>query len=78
MQLPEAEELVTRSRGRTVILLNPEWTDTKSVPNRHGSFVGSFETVYCFQPIAIQVGPLAANRPIVQDSIRPCSVKVTQ
>ena len=55
MQLPEAEELVGKAKGKTIVLLNAQWTDTKSVPSRHGSFVGSFETVYCFQPIAIQV-----------------------
>ncbi len=55
VQLPEAEELVGKAKGKSVVLLNAQWTDTKSVPSRHGSFVGSFETVYCFQPIAIQV-----------------------
>ncbi len=54
-QLSEAEGLVTNTRAKAVVLLNAQWTDTKSVPSRHGSFVGSFETVYCFQPIAIQV-----------------------
>ena len=57
MQLPEAEELVAKSRAKTIILLNAEWTDTKSVASRHGSFVASFETAYCFQPIAIQACP---------------------
>ena len=55
MQLPEAEGLVSRTRAKAVVLLNAQWTDTKSVPSRHGGFVGSFDTVYCFQPIAIQV-----------------------
>lgn len=58
MQLPEAEGLVSKTRAKAVVLLNAQWTDTKSVPSRHGSFVGSFETVYCFQPIAIQVRAL--------------------
>ena len=57
MQLPEAEELVAKSKAKTTILLNAEWTDTKSVASRHGSFVASFETAYCFQPIAIQACP---------------------
>ena len=57
MQLPEAEELVAKSRAKTVILLNAEWTDAKSVASRHGSFVASFETAYCFEPIAIQACP---------------------
>ena len=66
MQLPEAEELVAKSRAKTIILLNAEWTDTKSVASRHGSFVASFETAYCFQPIAIQARP---NPPPSQPSL---------
>ena len=62
VQLPEAEQLVAKAKGKTVVLLNAQWTDTKSVPSRHGSFVGSFETVYCFQPIAIQVCSSKASR----------------
>lgn len=58
MQLPEAEGLVSRTRAKAVVLLNAQWTDTKSVPSRHGGFVGSFDTVYCFQPIAIRVRSL--------------------
>ena len=57
MQLPDVQELVVKSRAKTIILLNAEWTDTKSVASRHGSFVASFETAYCFQPIAIQACP---------------------
>ena len=57
MQLPEAEELAAKSKAKTIILLNAEWADTKSVASRHGSFVASFETAYCFQPVAIQARP---------------------
>lgn len=55
MQLGEAEELLRKWRGRVVILLNPEWAEGQSVPSSHTAFVKSFEVVYCFQPIAIQV-----------------------
>lgn len=55
MQLGEAEELLRKWRGRVVILLNPEWAEGQSVPSNHTAFVKSFEVVYCFQPVAIQV-----------------------
>ena len=55
MQLGGAEELLRKWRGRVVILLNPGWSEGQSVPSSHTAFVKSFEVVYCFQPIAIQV-----------------------
>lgn len=55
MQLGEVEELLKKWRGRQVILLNPEWAEGQSVPSNHSAFMKSFEVVYCFQPIAIQV-----------------------
>lgn len=55
MQLDNTEELLRKWRGRSVVLLNPAWADGKNVPSKDATFVKSFEVVYCFQPIAIQV-----------------------
>lgn len=55
MQLGDIEELLKKWRGRVVILLNPAWAEGRDVPSKHAAFVKSFEVVYCFQPVAIQV-----------------------
>ena len=55
MQLGSTEELLRKWRGRSVVLLNPAWADGKNIPSKDAAFVKSFEVVYCFQPIAIQV-----------------------
>lgn len=55
--LPDLESLLSTWYGSTAILLNAEWApytseDDSMTPPQHGAFVRSFETVYCFYPIA--------------------------
>lgn len=46
--------LLSRWRGRAIILLNAEWT-AETVEPQFKAFVRSFESVYSFLPLAIQV-----------------------
>ena len=54
-QVPDLAALLGRWRGKEAILVNAGWTDRAAVPGGSAAFVKSFETVYCFQPIALQV-----------------------
>ena len=54
--MAELSSLLAKWRGKDVVLVNAGWT-TESAPNSHAALARSFEVVYCFQPIAIQVLP---------------------
>ncbi len=43
--------------GEFVLLLNPGW-NTSNVPQQYAALVDSFQVVYSFLPISIQVGLL--------------------
>lgn len=46
--------LLSQWRGRAIILLNAEWT-VETVDPQFKAFVKSFDSVYSFLPLAIQV-----------------------
>lgn len=54
LQVEKVDVLLSRWRGRAVILLNAEWT-VETVGPEFKAFVRSFESVYSFLPLAIQV-----------------------
>lgn len=53
-QIEKVEVLLTRWTGRAAILLNAEWAPD-TVDSQHTAFARSFESVYSFLPLAIQV-----------------------
>lgn len=53
----ELSAMLAKWKGKEVVLVNPGWT-TESAPSSHAALARSFEVVYCFQPIAIQVMPV--------------------
>lgn len=69
MQLQALEQILADWRGPAAILLNPEWGPdiaeesfdiTLSSP-QHVAFTRSFESVYCFFPIAIKAFVVTAQ-----------------
>lgn len=54
MQVEKVQVLLSQWRGRAVILLNAEWS-AEDVDSQHKAFAKSFESVYSFLPLAIQV-----------------------
>ena len=56
LQMAELSGLLAKWRGKDVVLVNAGWT-TESAPSSHAAQARSFQVVYCFQPIAIQVMP---------------------
>ena len=53
-QVEKVDVLLSQWRGRAVILLNAEWT-VENVDPQFKAFVRSFDSVYSFLPLAIQV-----------------------
>lgn len=54
VQLDQVDELLEGWRGTGAVALNPTWS-TAQLPDVHQRLVGSFDMVYCFMPLAIQV-----------------------
>jgi len=54
VQVEKVEVLLSQWRGRAAVLLNAEWTP-ENVDSQYKAFVKSFESVYSFLPLAIQV-----------------------
>lgn len=54
LQVEKVDVLLSQWRGRAIILLNAEWT-VDTVDPQFTAFVRSFESVYSFLPLAIQV-----------------------
>lgn len=54
VQIEKVEVLLSQWRGRAAVLLNAEWT-SENVDSQYKAFVKSFESVYSFLPLAIQV-----------------------
>ena len=54
MQVEKVQVLLSQWRGRAVILLNADWS-AEDVDSQHKAFAKSFESVYSFMPLAIQV-----------------------
>ena len=54
LQVEKVDVLLSQWRGRAIILLNAEWT-IENVDPQFKAFVRSFDSVYSFLPLAIQV-----------------------
>ena len=54
LQVEKVDVLLSQWRGRAVILLNAEWT-VDTMDSKYRAFVRSFESIYSFLPLAIQV-----------------------
>ena len=56
LQVEKVDVLLSQWQGRAIILLNAEW-NVENVDPQFKAFVRSFESVYSFLPLAIQVNP---------------------
>lgn len=54
LQVEKVDVLLSQWRGRIAILLNAEWT-VETVDSKYSAFVKSFDSIYSFLPLAIQV-----------------------
>ena len=54
-QVADVQEMLYGWRGGLAVLLNAEW-DAEATDAELASFVRSFDTIYCFGPLEIQVG----------------------
>ena len=55
-QLADVQEMMFDWRGSLAVTLNAGW-DAEQTEGDLSAFLRAFETIYCFQPLAIQVSP---------------------